>query len=210
MKKILSMLMLLAALIVPLHADFSLPDVNEIGFVNGPSFAFAKLDASSIIQLDYHFTVTGADYEENGLGVGYLVDMSVPVIFSVDKATLTQSMYNPVMFTAGLSIQYRHVLSGNFSVACGLGFSAGYGIRVYEVSSEEDAVSYGLIRISAYADVTVRYRLFERMLLRGGFKFTAPLYTRSSSPAFPASGSYVTVNLYGVSIQPYLGVSYLY
>lgn len=213
MKKKVMMILLLAALSVSVSAaGFSLPDVNEVGLMTGPSFAFGTLDSiSRTRQVDYHFTITGADYEGNGFGVGYLLDLSLPISFTVAGESLSESYYNPVMFTGGLSVNYRLTCTDRLSFSLALGLSAGYGIRIYKVSSESEATSDGLIRISAYGDLALRYRVYERMLLRCGVRVSSSFYTCRSTPAFPATAEEnIRLSLFGADIYPYAGVSYLY
>lgn len=211
MRKALLTLLLFTAALCSAYA-YELADTNEIGIVHGPLFGIGWLDnTSSVRQTDYRVSITGADYEANGFGVGYLIDLSIPADFKVDGSELTTTLYNPLMLQGGLGINYRLCFGDLFSLSFGLGLTAGYGVSIFNDSTADEAASYGLIRIGAYGAVSMRMRVLERLVLKAGCRVTAPFYTCYSTPAFPATAESTTfLRLFGVGIFPYFGFSYLY
>ena len=146
----------------------------------------------------------GLDY---GLGFSKLIDVDGPSFVSSEKP-----FGGAVKFGFGYSIPVMDILDITGGVGVKMRILMNMDMDLYSENAHADVSAY--IGAGIYADIAARIRPVEHLGLTIGLAFGIPAWgyldMEVDSTTSPDSASPVTDIIYGVSVSPFVGISFVY
>lgn len=201
MKKSILIAILIVLSMVPLFAAS-----GWFGFTAASDFNWSRLNdvedsTVNIYGHDLLINIDGATYfgTKHQFGLGYGIGLGIPLYTEANG----EMQYNkPVSFIPKLSFQYKYIINHLLSIEAGLGLN--YGIQNF-VNLNHDIEKIKVLNL--FANTNVMVHLTGLICFRAGVGITSPIYGN-----FVEDSTYEKrhLNVLGISIQPYLGISFCY